>query len=174
MHKILLFTVVGAFIGGVRGWIAHRDKLERERRAAPPPPALPPSVLAFSLTTGPAWGWVWFHSAASGARGLGYFFVDSSHGPSLRVFADLRANPDEPALRAEIAARLPSAGVPMHLGSHKLVTADDPDASRASEARALFDAGRDGACEVILLRVSPSERDLLAIPEKPAFVDQLF
>jgi len=118
----------------------------------------------------------WLHSATTGERSLAYFFVDSTHGPSLRVFADLRGQPDEATLRAEIAARLASGGSERRLRAYRLVTADDPDEALAHKARALFEAGRDreGRCDTILLRVSPAERELLAIPEKPAFVDQLF
>ncbi|MFO0639271.1 MAG: hypothetical protein U0183_08660 [Polyangiaceae bacterium] len=175
--KILVYTLIGAFIGGVRGWMWQRERLERQRRAPSAPRERAPSPLVSmgSLPlSGPAWGWVWFHSAATGARGLGYYYADSTHGPCLRVFVDLHDEPDESALRAAIAARLTSGGVLQPVTAFRLVSGDAP--AEAAEARALFESGRDdeGGYGTILLRVSAFERERLAIPERPAFVDSLF
>ena len=174
LPRILLFTLFGALIGGLRGWIWHREKLERQKRRAPALAARPAAVLASAPVAGPEWGWVWFHAHSSGSRGLGYYYRDSARGPSLRVLGDLRSHPDEDALRAEIGKNLPSGGSSMLLGAHRIVTTDGVTAGEAQGARQVFAAGRDHEAETILLRVCAIEREVLALPERPAFVDSIF
>ncbi len=181
LSRIAFGALVGAVIGGIRGWIWHREKQERRARATRmAATALPPmaTVVALAGTSiaGPDWGWVWVHAHAERWKGLGYYYRDSALGPSLRIFADLLQNPDEATLRSAIATALPSGGSSVRLGPHRIVTTDGASENDADVARATFAAGRDpdGTVATILLRVSRHELAIFALPARPAFVDTLF